>query len=628
MLVVVDSGARWRGEDAQIIYWARTDVEVGEISLPIETDRRIEQIKTEYLTWVRTLGDTRIEGSALKDKIMLSGGLSLWWMTLIAEKSPMKSPAIWQVFKLRALESVAAEMGELTLTYCGANPVLAGILRRWWDVTGRSFTWSRRGRRPPVDFHVSLGRRVSRFPHRVQALLWLVHRWWTCWRPVRRRRTEPARGPTLVTYVPNLDLDALEEGRFRSRYWEGLHDVLADRPGGVNWVWMYTPTKQASLRDMVRFRDRCNRAGGEDRFFMLEEFLPRRPVWKALRRFWRLSRAGRRVAVATTRFRLGDSRIDFYPLMAHDWACSLSGIAAMEAVTHAMIFERMARRLPARPWGCYLWENQPWEQVLVAAWRRDPRARVIANEHDVLKPLNLRLFADPQTYEESGPSAPPLPQVLAVNGAHAQGHLARSGFPAKRLIPAEALRYGALAEASRKGADETGGALLVVTGYLEAETRFQLRLVVAAAARPGVLAPFRNVVIKEHPFLPVEPILQRMKLDFKYQLTDWSLGDLWPTCAVAVLANSTGAVLDAAFAGIPVVVCAAYDGFDFSPLRGMGGGPKVANGRELAEALRSPRWIEVPDEFFYLDPELTRWRKLIAALDKIAERNDKEEEPA
>ncbi|MBI4184360.1 MAG: hypothetical protein HY521_10215 [Proteobacteria bacterium] len=618
MIVLLDGVARWHGAQAEhVIHWSRVDVEGRDISLPVETDRRVERIRDEYLTWVRAFGETPVEGRPLKDHVILAPGLSLWWMTLLAEKSPMKSPVIWQVFKLRALELVTETMGMLAFVYCGPNPLLAAIFRRWCEQGGRAFSWERRGRRPRGDGRVSLGRRVSRLPHRLQGLIWVWHSWWRRWRRIPRRRTEPVVGPTLVTYVPNLDLEALKAGRFRSHYWNGLHEVLEKRASGVNWVWLYTPTSQLSLRGTVRACRRLNRKGGRDRFFMLEEFLPARAPWAISRRFWRLSGEGRRLGARPLRFRLGDSRIDFEPLMAHDWAASLYGIAAAEAVAYAAMFERLAVRLPARPWGCYLWENQPWEQALVAAWRRDPKASVIANEHDVLKPLNLRLFADPPTYEDTGPSAPPLPHLLAVNGAHAERHLARAGFPAKRMVATEALRFQTLAAAKPAPEQPAARTLLLVTGYLEGETRFQLRLV-ASAARLGGLRFFERVLVKGHPFLPVKPIIESMRMPFNYEVSARPLTELFPLAAVAVMANSTGAVLDAAFAGVSVVVCDALDGFDFSPLRGLEQVRKVANGHDLVEALKAPLRVVLPDDFFHLDPELGRWRRLIEALDSVA----------
>ena len=69
---------------------------------------------------------------------------------------------------------------------------------------------------------------------------------------------------SIVTYFPNIDMAAAKNGRFRSRYWEKLHDALqpADgKPNRVNWVFLYFPAPQCSFPDAIKLRDRF-RANG------------------------------------------------------------------------------------------------------------------------------------------------------------------------------------------------------------------------------------------------------------------------------------------------------------------------------------------------------------------------------
>jgi surface carbohydrate biosynthesis protein (TIGR04326 family) len=90
-----------------------------------------------------------------------------------------------------------------------------------------------------------------------------------------------------------------------------------------------------------------------------------------------------------------------------------------------------------------------------------------------------------------------------------------------------------------------------------------------------------------------------------------------PDFDIAVAANCTSAAVDAFVAGLPVIIALDGDGLNLSPLRGQQGAHFVSTGAELAGALRTAGLgasISSPDraEFFFLNPDLPRWKRLLA----------------
>jgi surface carbohydrate biosynthesis protein (TIGR04326 family) len=73
--------------------------------------------------------------------------------------------------------------------------------------------------------------------------------------------------------------------------------------------------------------------------------------------------------------------------------------------------------------------------------------------------------------------------------------------------------------------------------------------------------------------------------------------------------------VDAYILGLPVVIMLDESDLNFSPLRGRDGIKFVGSPAELADALQ----VEGPPaqgtlaraEFFYIDPEFSRWRQLL-----------------
>ncbi len=89
------------------------------------------------------------------------------------------------------------------------------------------------------------------------------------------------------------------------------------------------------------------------------------------------------------------------------------------------------------------------------------------------------------------------------------------------------------------------------------------------------------------------------------------------TTDTAYSSNMTSAAVDAYLTGLPVVVMLEETELNFSPLRGQPGVRFVSTPEELAESLQTADqgMAKGPDhnEFFFLDPELPRWQRLLSS---------------
>ena len=580
-------------------------------------------IRQEYLRWVSDLGRTHTNGRSVCEWLHLEGNLSFWWMTLIAEKEPIKSRGIFDVFKLRVLETMMRQHGCTHLIYAGPDSRLDEIFGNWAK--------SAPGRRYQRWHRVSLGRsnesllrRVRKrvVPHGIEAIGYLLSKIWLRSRcpPVDRRTLPRPRFESEVTitaFFPNIDLSLAKQGRFWSRYWEGLHPMLDELPVTVNWLWTYAPSPESSFAEAVKFRDRCNASDpAKYRQFIYEEFISTGTVLKALRLYAELRRRGRCLVGREVQaaFRFDKDGFQFYPLLRSDWLSSLRGVVAMQSVLHVAVAEAVANQLPARPWALFVWENQPFELALVAAWRR-LRRFTIGAQHSALRRLELRSFADLSEYTEAGrPDGRPMADVLAANGSGAESLLREAGYPANRLTITEALRYTNLPVHPRQTVPPETGALLVITGYRATEVSFQLSILLTAAQK-GLLQPFPRIVVKPHPMAPVATIVEfeglKRALGDRLEISNRSLGELWPGAARVFAANSTSSAIEAIYEGLPVAVCGANDEMNLSPLFGDPRVPMIGDCEALADFLRQPT---IPREFgnyFTIDPGLPRWRALL-----------------
>jgi len=162
----------------------------------------------------------------------------------------------------------------------------------------------------------------------------------------------------------------------------------------------------------------------------------------------------------------------------------------------------------------------------------------------------------------------------------------------------------------KKKKRNSGRTLLVATALLDHEIKFQLKLLNEAASQNGLTA-YKKIIVKSHPDLPVDKYLKILKPRFQYTLTSQPLNELWPISDVIFCTNSTSTVIDAGYLGIPVIITGQDNYFNLNPLYGSPSVKFVTDSKMLCEELKNPTELNIPEDYFYLDDNMTLWKKLL-----------------
>ena len=601
------------------VSWGDMVVPLEIISLPQKTEEHASNLKEEYLRWVYDFGKTEMNGQSLISYLRILNNLSFWWLTSVAEKSPFLCESIFQIFKLRTLEKIYSDKNCQGLVYRGNNERLHSTLKTWLQELGHPYKWI-----PLSDSSVSstdcLKKNLfQKLPYILQGLIWFAKRWFERWRHIypaqpNGKESDQIPKPTIVTFFPNAYMAQLKKGNFRSKYWEKLHVYLETKKIPADWVWFYFGNKDPTFKESIKFKDECNRnSKGNQRYFLLEEFLSVRDLWKSLILYLRLRRKTHRLNHLHKKFCFPNSKINFFPMLEKDWHHSLFGIGAIENITWAIMFDTMAQKLPTSPWGLYTWENQTWEKALISAWKKHrPDSKVLGYEHSSIRLMDLRLFSDPRTYEGKEIEEFPIPDMLGINSSTGLKWMKESGYPSHKITRIEALRYFHLNSkfgCFKKPLPTSGQKLLMVAGIIPEEVRFQIQLLKQANEKGG-LEKYKEIWIKPHPGLSLDNILKELKPDFKFTLITDPIIVLMEQTDVVYCSNSTGASLEAAWLGVPLIILAAKDSMNLNPLLGFPDQVFVKDCAGLLLALKNPRVVGMPEDYFFLDEELRSWENL------------------
>ncbi len=640
-----------------VMQWEGWEPPKGHVSLPALLRVDLEAIRAEHAAWAYDLGRLTVEGKEAQDWLRAGHALSMWWCSLLYERHPKMTPGLYTVYKLRALERFMDQEGISDLRLSGGDDTLREVLADMCSASGRTFSVEQ-GVAAPLERPAPLLRRLyNAAPAPLRALARYGHWLWT----VRRRLpaapdagkalapVQGADGPvqtaTIATYFPNVDMKAAGEGRFRSRYWESLHDALHDaaKKEGAPWVrWLFIrfPAPQLSLAQCMALRDRF-RAEGKDgaSFHYLEEFLRHRDLWAALLRYLRLCFGSRKLeSTIRPAFRFAGSLVNFWPYLAPYWIESFRGWRGLERCLQQRAFDVYAKAAGPQRWTLFPLENCPWERMLTVAMREagaaatpcsEPTAGpVIGAQHSTVRPTDFRYFDDPRTF--TPPCDAFQPDAVRGNGQSACAQWLQAGVPPERLGEVEALRYLYLAESPRGKAatsspapnspagQETGAAgagqpkrLLVVTSFFNDETEAHLVLL-ARALHAGVLNGWQ-LVVKPHPYLPVEERLRALlgRRASEVRIAQGAIGEELAPGVVVWSSNSTTVALEAALKGLPVMSMLPVNDFDLCPLQDVAHLPRTGSVEDVAQALAAAAPLQLPPDYLDLDPALPRWKKLL-----------------
>lgn len=599
-----------------MLYWRGYSDQRAGISIPLHLEQNADRLRTRYIEFIHDLGEYRIAGKSVVDHLALEDGFSFWWMTQIAEKSPFKSPRIFDCLRLLALEEILRAQKPARLTLDSTDRNLKRAMSTLCSNLQIEFVWHARR----ATSSTKTPRRVYQAaPYFVQGFVSLRHiarRW------ILRRISKPSwfegdRSVFLCTYFFNMDTALAERGEFQPRQWEGLPALIAKKDIGANWLHLFLPSPSipnpsAAVQWIQRFS--CNQRQ-QGLHALVETYLSWNVVLRAIALWVKLNLVDWRLRDIKAAFYPKNSAAWLWPLLSHDWHASLAGTVAVNNCFWVELFEVILKHMPKQNSGFYIWENQGWECAFLRSWQRHGHGRIIGVPHTTIAYWHLNNFDAARVFTMAAKNRKPLPEKLAVNGQMARDLFLATGYPAEQLIEVEALRFQYLNTLVGTRQSDSSAAtplkrILLLGDFTQART---LKMLTCMKAALRLVNINYALTLKPH---PVCPFKRGEFAGLEFELTSASLTDIVANFDVAFSSNTTSAGLDALIAGLAVIIFLDEDEFNLSPLRGVSNTQFVATPRELADALQTVVRKDLPpaaSEFFCLDPALRRWDRLLSS---------------
>jgi surface carbohydrate biosynthesis protein (TIGR04326 family) len=617
-ILIWDSDGDTPAGDWLVVLWRSYDTGGSNnvISIPKMVEDNAESLRARYLEWIYDLGETKVNGKRIVDHLEIRPGLSYWWITLLAEKCTWaKSPKIGVAIRLLAFDFMfrKVRMDRIQLVSCDRD--LASSFRLWCKNKNLPFSWDWRSRK---QIRVSWGKRwLSSIPRPTQALLWLLHCWFTRsnFRGVGVEDWRKAKGDvTFISYLFNLAPESAQNGRYLSPFWTKLPDILLKHGRDSRWLHFYIKDKTLpSAQKAAELLERFNKSmEGQQIHTTVDSFMSLGVAFRTICDFIRINIRGH-VIMPNLQKRLVPYPY-LWPLVKGDLEESFSGISAMKNMLDLNLFNKAIRSLPKQKMGIYLHENRPWEKIFLYEWKKHGHGKLIGVPHSSVRFWDLSYFSDPRTYSRKGKNIMPMPDLVALNGNAMKKEFLKGKYPRHKITDVEALRYLHLGNPQKRVSafampGETPQ-LLVLGDYLEENNKMMLHLL--ELVLPS-LNKVLQVTIKPHPACPIRSIEYP---SLRLKITSEPIDKLLNKHSAVYTSSMTSAAVNAYCTGIQVISFLRSDTLNLSPLRGKKGVHFVATTEELKLVLEKtsnlPQRIYRKKTVFNSDNNLPRWKKIFS----------------
>ena len=586
------------------IYWSRNCDEKNSISITKYVEDNSDELRSQYLEWIYDLGESEVDGKKVVEHLLIRKNFSYWWLSSLTQKVNIdKSQNINDSIKLLGLEKYIKKQNPNSIQIVSRNFDLVKIIEKLCFDNSIKFKPSKAKSCFKKDIFKGL------IP--ITALVYLG---WFFLRSVpimlqKKERLSTNNNIIFIDIFTHIYSSSYENYQFKSYYWEDLVTKLREWNIKTNWLHIYY--KNSKNKSYVFVNKLCDyfskNSKGMEKHFLLEFNTSVALFYQIIKDYLRIRKQTKLIS-KLKQIKPKESNLDLWVMHSQDFHKSILGKESVKNCILINLFEEFMKKIPKQSLGIYISENQPWELALIHAWKSGGHGTLVGTPHNTLRYWDLRHHFDRRTYSDFEKIKYPMPNFLAINSPMALKNLICSGYPRNKLTEVEGLRYLYLLNEKEKNKRINTFTILICCDYQEKNT---IKILDWLLSIKEYLPINCKIIFRPHPIYKVniEKYLTLNLLISENQLfQDFSSAD------VVLVGLISSVAADAYAYGLPVIQILDGTLLNMSPLRSNKNVNFVSSKKELFNLIKlnKPHRCSINnDKFFYLDKNLSKWKKII-----------------
>jgi len=517
---------------------------------------------------------------------------NLWQMSLINEKSFLKTPEIIEAIKLDALINLILSKKPKLIEFEECSKKSSNAIKKICDFYKVKYKF---------DYLKSNQNYVALFTlnfKRIHSFVWLTK---TLFQSLFLKRDKSnikiENDYIIIDYFTHLNKNFIDYNKYSSKLWD---DVLKNVSKKIKFLHIYTKSNLTNnVKDAHYLINKIN-SKNEPHLF-LNSFLTIKIYLKILTNYILIQKKAFLLKKIIKKLFRNDMLFsNLIPLKKHIYS-SLYGVNCIENIYWIEIFDSIFKEINIQKKGFYVQENQGWEYALLNAWGKYDHGELFAAQVSPVAFWDLR-YLYPFKNILNKPFGQKTPDKYLINSFNNKKTFIDYGYKEDELHVVEALRYKKLLN-SYNLKKRKSKKILVIGSILE-KTNLELL---------DVLDKVKIELIDyDFSFKPHPASITSSNIKSKFQKIESSnLEEIFTNYDCIICPCDSGASIDCYLLNANFIVYINKGSLNTSPLKGILDDCFVKNSNSIIEFIKKNKKIIHTEKLLHFSDDDKEWRKII-----------------
>ena len=566
-----------------------------EIDLFEFIDQNSEVLKNKYLNIILQLSNFVINNQSLKDQLYFKD-YSLWEMSLLQEKNIYKNRFIFKTIKYLALKKIITDNINENIKIFYLESDLASCLETEFknlkiSFVGKSFSF------------LNKINQVIKKNIPLHFLYFLYYFFKNCSFRKFNDKVLIKKKFLIFSYFTHYDIKKFNEKIFYPKQWTGLWEEIIEN---ANFFQIFLPNEKLKFFFQVENLVKKKNFKNLKKENFINYFIYYKYFLKVFRDF-KVFKSKILYYNIVKKIKDSENLRYFFEINEEIFISSFSGYTLLQNLLWINIFENLFKNLPKHDYGMYLFENQPWEKAFVRCWKKYNQGKLIGYCHTTVNFWNLNYF-NIKDYNSSDDFKKFSPDLIAVSSEISKNFIVNQSINFDKVIEVEALRYNWILDKKKDLNDKLiENRKIIFLGDYDKNINDKL-IKILKQSKDELMDLGFQVSYKPHPATKIKNI------DNKISVIKEDLEDLINNYRYIVSSNSTSAIIETLSCGINTFLFIDKNNFNLSPIKNTKIEKNVEfffTKDELISKIENSQNSFEALEYYYLDKELKRWKKIL-----------------
>lgn len=543
--------------------------EMKKIQTAVMINAAAESLRDRYMRFIAEIpGKIQYKEKELRELFAIDKHATLWWFSLISEKSTWASSAFNSLAQLDSIVGLINDNEIEEIIFWCRNKNLQEALLGYasehfirFEILPKRFLYN-------LKVRISGSKNIVYLRHILLLLNFaanFIRRTWKVKKAINRSSQNLGfheKDLLVITPYPNMDMSLAQRGIFKNKFYPFLQEALESDGHDIGWIAMNVDNNSISFNESLRCAKEFIKNGYS--IFFLEEYNSICGQIKALLTMLKNGLKFLRIESSISKAHTFGN-YNFYPLLKDDWYSSFAGRIGYRGLLYYNMFKSMFNRVKVRK--ClYFYEMQIWEKALISARGAvGSTVSLYGYQAGTVSRMLLNFFSDPSEIIDDTLYALPRPDRVICNGCLPYAYMRESGWPEEKLIIAEAIRYSYLKKFLRKKWHKKKNVVLLAFSISPEESSSILTIAYESFKDLEDI----EVWVKPHPFLDIKKVFELSGISEKglsFNIKKGPIENFLPEARIVIVGES-GVAIEALAFGCEIVIVNVPEWINMSLLR-------------------------------------------------------------